>query len=512
MPLEVSEDRRFVLPARPQVIYCKLLCALLRSALFLLLATLGCSLIQAQSQRPIGNTFLLASDIHFNAMADAGLVGDLVAAPPDQWERILARSKNAAFSQYGEDTNWWLLQSSLNAMRVTLPHPALIMVTGDLLAHDYLSKFRTITHDSDLEHYRKFVLKTVQFLALELRKRFPNTRMFLTPGNNDDDCGDYTIEAGGAFLQDTADLMAKLAGGSDEFRRSWEDLGSYDIANPALSGVHILSLNTIFFSANYHAAKFSQGCATVPSTAAADLYAWLESRLAAAQQRREKLWLMFHIPPGIDGFSTIEKSMGSSTTTAGSSAENCESRIVPMWAPRWTAQFDALVEKYHDIIVASFAGHTHMDDFRVIGLPAVPPSFVLIDPAVSPIYDQNPSFRVVSFAKDGSLLDQSTYYLANLLFASRDTRGEWKKEYTFSREWKTKALDGTALATAYQQIVNNQQDRYLWMKLYSVSSQNAHLPQSSIPGLYCAIEGLSLENYGKCYCATADHAEPGSKP
>ncbi len=58
-------------------------------------------------------------------------------------------------------------------MRKTLPHPAFVMFTGDLLAHEFPSKYRNATHDEDPEHYRAFVLKTVEFLAIEFRKRFP---------------------------------------------------------------------------------------------------------------------------------------------------------------------------------------------------------------------------------------------------------------------------------------------------------------------------------------------------
>ena len=45
---------------------------------------------------------------------------------------------------------------------------------------------------------------------------------------------------------------------------------------------------------------------------------------------------------------------------------------------------------------------------------------MLIDPPVSPIYGQNPAFRVVSFTEGGRLADQSTYYLTNLTL-----RREW---------------------------------------------------------------------------------------
>jgi hypothetical protein len=70
-------------------------------------------------------------------MADPSLVADLAAADPSQWEAILQRSKPTTFSPYRQDTNWWLLRSALEAMVRAEPHPALMMSTGDLLAHDF---------------------------------------------------------------------------------------------------------------------------------------------------------------------------------------------------------------------------------------------------------------------------------------------------------------------------------------------------------------------------------------
>ena len=119
-------------------------------------------------------------------------------------------------------------------MRATLPHPAMLIITGDLLAHQFPQTFANTTHDPSRAHYRSFVLKTVQFIALELHKRFPQTTILLTPGNNDDDCGDYAILGGATFLSDTSELMRGLAHGSDTFATDWRALGSYNVANPAV--------------------------------------------------------------------------------------------------------------------------------------------------------------------------------------------------------------------------------------------------------------------------------------
>jgi sphingomyelin phosphodiesterase acid-like 3 len=440
---------------------------------------------------------LIASDIHFNPMADPTLVADLVATDVAQWEGILRRSKLTAFSPYGQDSNWWLMRSAFDAMVRTEPHPALVMFTGDLLAHSFPKTYTGITHDNDPEHYRAFVLKTFDFIALEFRKRFPDAKVLLTPGNNDEECGDYSIAENGIFLSDTAERAGALAREGAQFTATWKALGSYSIEHPTLQGVRIVSLNTVFWSNKYRASSFPKGCATVSSNAASALLAWLESHLAGAEQAHEKVWLMFHIPPGVDGWASTHPS---GSGVSGAPAKSCADSIVPMWVPEWTASFEKLLERYHNTVLVSFAGHTHVDSFMLAG-DGESKQFVVIDPAVSPVYDQNPGFRIVNFRGDGTLADQTTYYLTNLTKAGGSTRGRWKKEYTFSRQWKVRQLDSASLTKIYNEITSGSNARDRWLKLYMVSSTAMPIPAADVKGLYCAISALDPKSYAVCACA-----------
>jgi hypothetical protein len=73
--------------------------------------------------------------------------------------------------------------------------------------------------------------------------------------------------------------------------------------------------------------------------------------------------------------------------------------------------------------------------------------------------------------------------------------------------------DAASLATLYDQIKTKPDVRDEWLKLYNVSSSAAYMPPDSTPGLYCAIQDLDPESYGKCYCTTtASHSANGSTP
>ena len=442
--------------------------------------------------------FLIASDIHFNPFADPALVAELASAPVRKWEGILNRSQPTAYSPYGQDTNWWLLRSAFDAMRRTDPDPALIMITGDLLAHGFPQAWAKATHDTKPEHYRAFVAKTVSFVTAELRLRYNKSQILLTPGNNDNECGDYDIEAGGPFLSDSARPARGLARSYGRFAADWKSLGSYTLRPRAVPGVRIISVNSVFFSNRYQAANFADSCAAVDSKAATQTFAWLESTLARAEQNREKVWLMFHIPPGIDGYATMMKYR--SLSKAGSSHDLCSDAIVPMWKPYWTGLFDHLVADHQNTITAMFAGHDHTDDFRVIQGNGNHALFVLIDPPISPIYGQNPAFRVVTFANGGQLMDQSTYYLTNLLAAQSGVPGVWSKEYSFVEKWHTPRLDAAGLNTIYKQLTSDPEASTQWLTVLNVSSTHDPVPANGVRTLQCADEALDPSAYKTCYC------------
>ena len=449
---------------------------------------------QAAPAQAASGQILVMSDLHFDPMADPRLVEQLAAAEPEQWSAVLDSSSDRSLGRYGRDSNWMLLRSALRQMAETLPKPAFVLISGDFLAHGFRREFNAAASDHSDAAYRIFVRKTMQFLGQQLEQTFPATVILPALGNNDEECGDYELQPGGPFLIDTLPILRRLVGsaGGPGFDRDWQSYGNY---SARVSGIRMLSTNTNFLSVHYRnacgsAADGDPGRATL---------AWLEAELAAAKAAQERVWLLYHIPPGIDGYATLRQGA-------------CPGTMIPMWDQSYAGAFFPLLRRYADTVVASFAGHTHMDDFRLIADAEGRYGFALITPAVSPIFGQNPAFRTLVYDAAGGILDQTTYDLTNLPQATTAAGGvppEWRAEYTFTRQWSLPRVDLPSLDHLYSLITDVPEERERWQMIFPVSSPAYWAPFSggseqlaqAVRAFRCASGNVAPSDYQQCYCS-----------
>ncbi len=432
---------------------------------------------------------LVLSDIHFDPTADRALVDRLAAAAPERWEPILAEEASR-MSDYGEDSDWKLLASALAAMKAQ-EKPDLVLVTGDFLAHQFRAHFDAAAGDHSDAAFRSFVAKTMRFIALELRATFPATSILPVLGNNDSDCGDYALRPGGAFLSDTAGIAAELIGpdAGEAFQRSWRALGNYVVPTAAAAGQLVIVVNTNFFSPHY---KNACGQNTDGRPAAATL-AWLSETLREAAAHHQKVWLAYHIPPGIDAFATARHAA-------------CPISPVPMFAEPYARAFHGLMERSRAMVVASLAGHTHMDGFRLLADAGKPFGFVVMDPALSPIYGQNPAFKRISLDDDGRIADQAVYYLANLPAAARGARPQWRLEARFDAAWNLPRVDLPGLETLYRRLGSSSATRERWLDEYAVQGPARDSVTPANVAIYrCVVGSDDADAVARCACrATAE--------
>ena len=144
----------------------------------LFLSLLFCGLLAACAQPNLidreaaarGNTsavadtrVLIVADVHLDPFDHKDIVDQLAAAPITQWEAIFRQGNGGRTASYGHDANAALFFSSLQAMKASIPHPAYILLAGDLLAHDFYKRFAwTATENDDLSYHR-FIDKTSDY-------------------------------------------------------------------------------------------------------------------------------------------------------------------------------------------------------------------------------------------------------------------------------------------------------------------------------------------------------------
>lgn len=376
---------------------------------------------------------LLLSDIHLEPFWDPAKAARLAAAPASEWKAILtsAPSPNqqqrfASLQQScpmrGADTSPVLFESSLKAMRMHAAGAKFIALSGDLLSHAFQCEYHQIFPHSSPGGYRTFVEKTVNYVVGELDGIFPGTPVYVALGNNDSDCGDYRLDAHSEFLRVTGEEVTRTLPASERegAQESFAAGGYYSVSLPApIENARLLVLNDIFMSSHYST------CAGAADAAASDAQlAWLRQQLAEAREHKQKIWVMGHIPPGIDLYSTMRKM----TDICGGSK--------PVMFLSSEKLADVLTE-YSDVIELAIFGHTHMDEIKLLRDDSQGPTqqksiAVKVVPSISPINKNNPSFTVAQIdPASAALKDYRVFAASN----QTGVDAKWKEEYDFASSY-----------------------------------------------------------------------------
>ena len=208
--------------------------------------------------------------------------------------------------------------------------------------------------------------------------------------------------------------------------------------------------------------------------------AWLANELEAAQTQHQKVWLVYHIPPGVDAYATTHAKQ------AGS--------VITLWKEPYTIGFLSLLAQYSGVVSVSLAGHIHADDFRLPGNSAI-----IIAPPVSPITGQNPTFRVVETDSHGTLKDQRTYYLKNFGELEGAVQPDWQLEYGFGKKWGLHGLNALNYGKLSEQIGTSAIVAAQWRMIYSTSNpERSSVTPANFSRFYCTISHFTAKDYQAC--------------
>jgi sphingomyelin phosphodiesterase acid-like 3 len=410
-----------------------------------LIALLGCIAVVAQTPAakakptPVASILML-SDIHFDPFHDTGKAAALIAAPVSGWQAILAAPPSAnpplTFQQLqddctakGVDTPYELLASSLAAEQAQLATPAFVTVSGDLTVHKLDCRLKILAPALSADDYSKVSAKIVEFVALELHTTFPKSPIYLAMGNNDSGCGDYEEDHNSGYLGRGAKSFASAVlskGNQQDILQEFPEFGDYNVKLPApFTNTRLIVLQDIFESR-----KFTDCKGKSSDAEGKEQVAWLTKQLKAAKATGEHVWVMAHIPPGIDAYSTSNK--GNVCKDGDKTTEFLNSNGLG----------DAL-SAYPSTITLVLLGHTHMDEMRLYssGAGAVP---ARLTPSITPVDGNNPSFTVgVVDAKRAELLDYTVYAASN----QTGVGATWSEEYDFGKTYGLSSFSGKSITT-----------------------------------------------------------------
>jgi sphingomyelin phosphodiesterase acid-like 3 len=426
-------------------------------------------------QSVFATNFLSIADLHFNPFASCDavipcpLIEKLRVTPAEQWKELLATADTQP-PQFKQDTNYSLLKSALGELRnvAETENPRFALVLGDFLAHGFKEKYLKYANDKTPEAYQAFVKKTMEFLTSEIQLTFPKLDVYAAVGNNDSYQDNYATVPRGAFFKDMANIWSELIRDRDSkvaMQQAFPQGGYYAVDVSKEENIRLIVLNSVLFS---------------PITPGPDIKAaaqqeleWLHNELVSVNAKHQKAIIALHISVGADVFKALKKPPFT---------------LVELWQPEFTQRFQAELQQYSADIMAVLPAHFHMDWFQMLAHD-VPISGT---PAISPIYGNNPSFKLYSYSKQSRQLKNFKTY-----FYSLNTTQQWSVEYDFNAIYQPhcqhcQISDGMKLIKP----VGDLTDRYKFY--FSVETNSQPITTQWLPYYWCAIRGISAADYETC--------------
>jgi len=344
--------------------------------------------------------FLTLADIHFdpfiacyNKPAPCALIQKLRQAPASQWAHILA-TDDKSIQQYRLDTSYHLLTSTLAAAKVKSQamNVQFVLVMGDFLAHDNRNFYIQFTGDRSRAGYAAFVKKTMEFLRNELAAAFPSTDVYVVVGNNDSYRYDYMVEPNSAFFRDMGQIFSSLIKNKHNRQSmllSFPIAGYYAVDLTNLHHMRLIGLNSVLFSDKARGNHIEQ--------AAKKELDWLHQQLAAAKVRHQKVFIAMHIPAGVDIYGSLKYRL---------------LRLIELWKPIYIQRFEEELQAFAPQMAAIFSGHLHIDWLQMLTLNNANSIPIAGTPSVSPIFGNNPGFKIYTYNVETARLDdyQTFYY------------------------------------------------------------------------------------------------------
>lgn len=436
------------------------------------------------------------SDVHFNPFYDPKIFTQLRDADPSNWESIFKSSTVTASSAWGSDTNYPLLVVALASIKQNVGTSPVIIYTGDLIGHMFPQQFFANNQSpvppanpspADVAAMEAFADKTVAFVTAEIRAAAGSIPVVFALGNIDSYIG---TGPDSVFLSNNVEsFYTQFLNASVDhqtFVNTFTTGGYYTAALG--TKLLVIGLNTTPLSPLIPENK-------APMNNDAAVYTqlgWLDAALASAQAAGQKVWLLMHVPPGADAGTTL--------TTAASFGSNGQ-LVTPamMWVPAYQASFLQILSKYPGIIALILAAHTHMDEFRILS----PTLVVEQAPAISPVFGNNPAFKIFTFTSD--TYTPTDYRSLNYDLST--SPAQFNSYYTFLAAYSASGPLDASLAQLYPELVTNNATQSLYRAQFDSGNASVNpatnanwnfVTTATWPVFYCGIANMLPQDIVTC--------------
>jgi hypothetical protein len=335
----------------------------------------------------ITTNVVLISDLHFDPRRPPGHAKSL------EWTEADEPLTTDNFEKTN-DPSYFLVRSALRAAHENCTNAAFIVCTGDFLAHGL---------SNDL------AFKTEERVAQLFDESFHGVKVIPALGNNDSAGLDYSAPTKEFLRSFVAAWSGKVPNSSVDRKLTFANLsqnnGLYCADLPGLSNVTAVVFNSTLVC---HPPPEFKDIGSQEEMVAA-------SHAVNEAAHRKKLWLVFHVPPGLDYWSKRPD-----LESWCNAARNCFVDMMAENAPN---------------ITATFAAHTHKNEFKVVYKNHMPVGFISQIPAVAAGHGNNPSFQIANVeCATGKIKDLRTFCLVNFsdLTYWQNFTPRWVEEKSFS--------------------------------------------------------------------------------
>ena len=492
---------------------------LIRRILLVLTSCLLCAELSAQTAIPARAAVaapatipaIFLSDIHFDPFLDPTKVAALNAAPASEWPRILAAPSGPAITaaqqsalsacradkDLGPDTSNALWQSTLAELKRTAATSRFVIISGDLLAHHFLCKYKVLVPNHDDAGYLTFSLNTAAYVLTTLHAALPGVPIYTALGNNDSGCTDNSLAADNdPFLADLAPVVAGVANLSPPVRTFAEHdfaaIGSYNAPLTALPHTRIVSFDDVYLTA-----KFTTCAGPADPTPGARAMAWLKTQLEQARVAQDRVWFVGHIPPGVDLYGTVRKL-----------TNVCGGAKATMFLG--SDELEQTLADYSDVVRLALFGHTHDDELRLltpkldgVGSDGVP---LKITASLTPIHGNRPTFTLARVNPATATLADYTVMMSS---EPTTTPITWSREYNYSTTYHQPAFDPaslTRLLTDFQADPGDKQPMsFAYTRQYypadaPTAVANAAIIASAWQPYACSLNHITAKSFAACTC------------